>query len=145
MTGISLRGVTALLSQLPDGLLTLLARLGMAGVFWRSGQTKVDGWTVTDSTVFLFAEEYRLPLLPPELAAWLAAGAEHLFPVLLVLGLGTRFAALGLAGMTLVIQVFVYPGLWPDHLTWLAALLVIVAKGGGRLSLDAVLAARCRP
>ncbi|GAB3120789.1 DoxX family protein [Novispirillum itersonii] len=141
---VSIRTSDRILSRLPEGLLVLLARLGMAGVFWRSGQTKVDGWTVTDATVFLFAEEYRLPLLPPELAAWLAAGAEHLFPVLLVLGLGSRYAALALAAMTLVIQIFVYPGLWPDHLTWLAALLLIVARGGGPLSLDALLASRHR-
>lgn len=132
------------LSRIPDAGLSLLARLGMAGIFWRSGQTKVDGWSVTDSTIYLFAEEYRLPLLPPEGAAWLAAGAEHLFPVLLVLGLLTRLSALALAAMTLVIQVFVYPGLWPDHLTWLSALLLIAVKGAGPVALDALLPSRFR-
>lgn len=131
-----------LLARIPDGVMVLLARVGMAGLFWRSGQTKVDGWQVTDSTVGLFADEYKVPVLPPEVAAWLAAGAEHLFPVLLIVGLATRISALGLIVMTLVIQVFVYPASWPDHLTWLAALLLIAVKGPGPLSVDALIGRR---
>jgi putative oxidoreductase len=121
-------------------LLALAARLGVAGVFWLSGRTKVEGvLTVSDNAVALFADEYRLPLLPPELAAHLAAYAEHLFPILLVLGLLTRASALALLGMTAVIQLFVYPDAWPTHLVWATALLYLAARGAGRLSLDAVL------
>lgn len=121
-------------------LLALAARFGIAGVFWLSGRTKVEGvLTVSENAVALFADEYRVPLLPPELAAHMAAYAEHLFPILLVLGLLTRASALALLGMTAVIQVFVYPDAWPTHLVWASALLYLAARGAGRLSLDAVL------
>jgi putative oxidoreductase len=124
-------------------LLALAARLGIAGVFWQSGRTKVDGLiAVSDNAVALFADEYRLPLLPPELGAHLAAYAEHLFPILLVVGLFTRASALALLGMTAVIQIFVYPDAWPTHLVWAAALLYLAARGGGRVSLDASLGLR---
>jgi putative oxidoreductase len=115
---------------------SLIARLSIAAVFWQSGQTKVDGFMVNDSAIFLFENEYKLPLIDPWLAAHLAAFAEHFFPVLLVLGLGTRFAALALLGMTLVIQIFVYPGAWPTHGTWAACLLLIALRGAGPVSLD---------
>ena len=121
----------------PHSLIALAARLALAGIFWMSGRTKVDGvFTITDTTYLLFREEYKLPLIPPEWAAQMATVAEHLFPVLLVLGLATRLSALALLGMTLVIQVFVYPDAWPTHLTWATALLVLVRCGGGRLALD---------
>ena len=121
----------------PDSLLYLVARLGIAGVFFLSGRTKVEGLlTITDSTYELFRSEYALPLLPPELAAHLAAYAEHLFPLLLVLGLCTRLSALALLGMTLVIQVFVYPDAWPTHLSWAGLLLLLIGRGAGALSLD---------
>ena len=92
--------------------------------------------TLTDSAYELFRTEYKLPLVPPEIAAHLAAYSEHLFPLLLVLGIFTRLSALALLGMTLVIQVFVYPDAWPTHLSWAALLLYLVGRGGGRLSLD---------
>jgi putative oxidoreductase len=121
----------------PDDLLALVSRFSMAAIFFLSGRTKVQGFlTITDSAYELFRTEYKLPLVPPEIAAHLAAYAEHLFPLLLVLGLFTRFAALSLLGMTLVIQVFVYPDAWPTHLSWAAALLFLVGRGGGALSLD---------
>lgn len=124
----------------PHALLALGARVAIAAIFWRSGRTKVEGWLdVSDGAIELFASEYRLPLLPPELAAHLAAYAEHLFPLLLVLGLFTRGAALALLGMTLVIQVFVYPDAWPTHLSWAVLLLYLVGRGGGRLALDRAL------
>ncbi len=124
----------------PDWLLPLLQRLAIAAVFFLSGRTKVDGlFTVSDSTFFLFEHEYAVPLLPPEIAAYAATAAEHIFPVLLVLGLFTRFSALALLLMTLVIQVFVYPGAWAVHLTWAALMIPLIAKGGGRLSLDRIL------
>jgi putative oxidoreductase len=125
---------------LPDTLLLLVARFGIAAVFFQSGRTKVEGWlTITDSTHYLFETDYKLPFVPPELAAPMATYAEHLFPILLVLGLGTRFAALGLLGMTTVIEVFVYPDAWPTHLSWAAILLPLIAKGGGAISLDRLL------
>lgn len=133
---------TALAGRIPDSALSLIARIGIAGVFWRSGQTKVNGFEVTDSTYYLFREEYALPVIPPEIAANLAALGEHLFPVLLIIGLATRFSALALLGMTLVIQIFVYPGSWPDHAVWAAALLVILARGPGAISLDHLLFGR---
>lgn len=131
----------ALLTQLvPDDLLALASRLSIAAIFFFSGRTKVDGFlTLTDSAYALFRTEYKLPLLPPELAAHLAAYAEHLFPLLLLLGLFTRLSALALLGMTLVIQLFVYPDAWPTHLSWAALLLYLAGRGAGRLSLDRVL------
>jgi putative oxidoreductase len=125
---------------LPESVLLLVARLGIAAVFFQSGRTKVEGWlTITDSTYYLFETDYKLPFVPPQLAAHMATYSEHLFPILLVLGLGTRFGALGLFGMTTVIEVFVYPDAWPTHLSWAAILLPLIAKGGGALSLDRLL------
>ncbi len=126
----------ALAERIPHDLIALVARLSVAAVFWQSGQTKLDGWRVSDSALYLFENEYRLPLISPWLGAHLAAFAEHLFPVLLVIGLASRLSALALLAMTLVIQVFVYPGAWPTHGTWAACLLLILARGPGRLSLD---------
>ena len=120
-----------------DSFLALLARLAIASVFFLSGRTKVTGLlTIKDSTYSLFEQEYNLPLIPPELAAHLAAYAEHLFPVLLVLGLFTRFSAFALLGMTLVIEIFVYPDAWPTHLTWAALQLFLIGRGAGAFSLD---------
>ncbi|MEE1894899.1 DoxX family protein [Pseudomonas otitidis] len=122
---------------LPDALLYLLVRVGIASVFFLSGRTKVEGLlSITPGTYELFRSEYALPLLPPELAAHLATYAEHLFPLLLVLGLATRLSALALLGMTGVIQVFVYPDAWSTHLSWAALLLVLVGRGAGAWSLD---------
>jgi putative oxidoreductase len=124
---------------LPDDALLLLDRAAVAAIFFLSGRTKVQGlFTIKDSTYELFRSEYALPLVPPELAAQMAATAEHVFPLLLVLGLCTRGAALGLLGMTAVIEIFVYPDAWPTHLGWAALLLPLVAKGGGKWSLDRV-------
>ncbi len=124
----------------PHDLLALADRIGIAAIFWLSGRTKVDGFlTLNDSAYELFRTEYKLPLIPPEIAAHLAAYAEFAFPILLVLGLFTRYAALALLGMTLVIQLFVYPDAWPLHLSWAGLLLYLVGRGGGRLSLDKLL------
>ena len=124
-------------------LLALATRVGIAAIFFNSGRTKVTGFmTLTDGAVELFRTEYKLPVLPPELAALLAAYAEHLFPLLLVLGLATRLSALALLGMTLVIQVFVYPDAWPTHLSWAALLFYLAGRGAGRLSLDHVMGVR---
>ena len=122
---------------LPIDLLLLVQRLGIAAIFFQSGRTKVEGlFTIPQTTIDLFELEYALPLLSPKLAAYLAAGAEHLFPVLLVLGLFTRLGAGALLGMTLVIQIFVYPDAWPTHLSWAALLLPLIALGSGRFALD---------
>lgn len=128
---------------LPEALLLLVARVGIAAVFFLSGRTKVTGFLeLKPSTYTLFRSEYTLPLIPPEWAAHLATYAEHLFPLLLVLGLLTRPAAAALLGMTLVIEVFVYPDAWPVHLTWAGLLLPLLAKGGGAWSLDRLLAGK---
>ncbi|MGZ7460123.1 DoxX family protein [Pseudomonas sp. Ma2-10] len=120
-----------------DSLLVLIARLSIAAMFFMSGRTKVSGFlTITPSTYELFRTEYALPLISPQLAAHLATYSEHLFPLLLVLGLFSRLSAFALLGMTFVIQVFVYPDAWPTHLSWAGLLLLIVARGGGAMSLD---------
>jgi len=138
--------LNAKLRAVPDGWFVLGARLAMAAFFIRSGQTKITfadgGVELTAGAKYLFAEEYQVPLLPPEVAAWFATGAEHLFPALLILGLGTRLGALSLLGMTAVIQVFVYPGSWPDHLMWAVVLTFIAARGPGPLALDNLLCRR---
>ena len=130
--------LTALAERaLPVDLLLLVQRFGIAAVFFQSGRTKVEGlFTIPQTTVDLFELEYALPLLPPKLAAYMAAGAEHLFPVLLVLGLFSRLSASALLGMTLVIQLFVYPDAWPTHLSWAGLMLPLIAMGGGRIALD---------
>lgn len=126
---------------LPESLLLLVARWGIASVFFLSARTKVEGLlTITDSTYYLFETDYALPLLPPNLSAHLATYGEHLFSIMLFLGLGSRFAALGLLGMTMVIEVFVYPDAWSTHLSWAGLLLPIIAKGAGALSIDALVA-----
>ncbi|OYW54410.1 MAG: DoxX family protein [Rhizobiales bacterium 17-65-6] len=130
------------LDAIPLSFVSLCARLFPAAVFWQSGQTKLEGWQVSESAVLLFQEEYRLPVLDPYLAAHLAAVAEHLFPVLLVLGLATRLSAAALLGMTLVIQFLVYPDAWPTHGVWATCFLLLIARGPGAFSLDALLARR---
>jgi len=130
--------------KFPSWLLGLIIRVGIADVFWRSGQTKVSGWHVTQTTVQLFRDEYKLPLLPPEIAANLASIQEHLFSILLVIGLASRLSALGLLGMTAVIEIFVYPENWPDHLLWAGALLYVLTRGPGALSVDALICRRFR-
>ncbi|AYJ85495.1 DoxX family protein (plasmid) [Sphingomonas paeninsulae] len=124
----------------PSNLLLLVARLGIASIFFLSGRTKVEGLlTITDSARSLFETEYVLPLVPPHIAVYVATYSEHLFPILLVFGLFTRGAAATLLGMTLVIEVFVYPDAWPTHLSWAAILLPLIARGAGRWSLDFLL------
>ncbi len=136
-------GVRALLARpdkaIPEWLIALVCRFGVAGVFFLSGRTKVDGFLhITDSTYTLFETEYKLPLVSPFIAAHLATYAEHLFSILLVLGLFTRISAGAFLMMTLVIEVFVYPDAWPTHLSWAGLLLYLIARGGGGLSLDRV-------
>lgn len=131
--------INRLADHLPHDVVALAARIFPAVVFWQSARTKVDGLTIKDSTYFLFEQVYALPLIPPAIAAQLATVAEHLLPVLLVLGLFARFSALGLLGMTAVIQIFVFPEAWVTHGLWATALLVVLAQGPGRVSLDHLL------
>lgn len=146
----------ALMERIPHSLTAFMARFSIAAVFWTSGQTKVQGFVVnlvngeftvgwprlSDSAITLFQEEYKLPWLAPELAAPLAATAEHLFPLLILVGLGTRLSALALLGMTTVIQLWVYPGAYATHGTWAAVLLLLISRGPGVLSVDHWLASR---
>lgn len=153
---LKLQQLHSAFASIPYSATALLARFSLAAVFWKSGQTKIEGLAVdlvdgtftlgwprlSDSAVFLFREEYKLPLLSPELAAMLAATAEHLLPLALLLGLATRLSALGLLVMTATIQLLVYPGAYPTHGLWAALLLMLMAQGPGAISLDAWLARR---
>jgi len=121
------------LDAVPYALLAIPLRLAVATVFWNSGTTKLANW---DAALQLFTEEYQVPVLPPEVAATIAASIELSTPVLLVLGLLTRPAAAVLLGMTAVIEIFVYPEAWPTHIQWAAILLVLVCRGAGTFSLD---------
>lgn len=143
LAGLIVR-LNGLMAAIPYCLVALIARIPIAAVFWRSGQTKLDGWHISDSAILLFKDEYKLPLIDPTLAAYLATFAEHFFPILLVLGLATRFAALALLIMTLVIEIFVYPDAWPTHGTWAACFLILMTQGPGKVSLDHLIAQRYR-
>ncbi|MFJ5286366.1 DoxX family protein [Pseudomonas sp. NPDC088429] len=146
----------ALLERIPQSLIAFIARFAIAAVFWKSGQTKIEGLAIdlidgtfqlgwprlADSTIPLFTSEYHVPLLSPEIAAHMAAFAEHFFPVLILVGFATRFSAMALLGMTLTIQLFVYPDAYPTHGTWAAVLLYLMATGPGKLSIDHLIAHR---
>lgn len=127
------RRIVTWLESIPYTLLAIPLRVAVATVFWNSGMTKLPNW---DMTVALFTDEYKVPVLPPEFAAYMATTIELTTPVMLVLGFLTRPAAAVLLGMTAVIQIFVYPMAWPTHIQWAAMLLVLLARGPGRLSID---------
>ena len=147
--------VTAILDKIPQSLISLAARIFPAAVFWRSGQTKVEGFHITDSAIDLFRDEYALPLFDPELAAKIAAFSEVLKAVerdlrrqyaanYRVLAANSGQAALALLGMTAVIEIFVYPDAWPEHGVWATCFLIVIARGPGIFSLDHLLARRWR-
>ena len=144
--GIALyqRGIALVSGRWVEAVALLLTRIALAGVFWRSGRTKVeeDSWlTLSDTTYYLFAEEYSGVPLPAEIGAPLATYGEHFFPILLVLGLATRLSAMALLGMTLVIQIFVYPDAWwTTHIIWMALAAILVTRGGGLFSADTLVA-----
>ena len=138
------RRTLALLDSIPQSVISLAARIFPAAVFWQSGDTKLDGWHVSAGAIYLFREEYKIPLLDPVIAANLAAFNEHFFPFLLVIGLASRFAAFALLFMTTVIEIFVYPDAWPTHGVWATCFLVIIARGPGVFSLDHLIAKRLR-
>lgn len=150
-----IRKAIDLAEKIPHSLTALLLRFGIAGVFWKSAITKLTfdngkpeglisefmsvlsfNWSISDSAYMLFQYEYDVPLLPYRLATHLGTAAELIFPVLLVFGLFTRFAALSLLGMTAVIQFFVYPHLWLVHVLWAGALFYLLAKGAGLVAID---------
>ena len=132
----------ASLEAVPYSVLAMPLRLGVAWIFWSSAQVKLINW---QRTIDFFAEEYRVPILPPELAASLSLAIEIACPILLVLGLLSRFAVVVLMGMTAVIQIFVYPEAWPTHLQWVAMMLVLLCRGAGKFSLDHLLWRWLRP
>jgi putative oxidoreductase len=129
--------IVALLERFPLSLLQLGFRVSMGAVFWYSGLTKIASW---QTTILLFANEYKVPVLPQELAATLATTVELSCPVLLVFGFATRLATLPMLGMTFVIGVFVYPEDWVEHLGWASMLLFLLTRGAGVLSLDHMIA-----
>jgi putative oxidoreductase len=151
--------LAAALERIPHSMIALLGRFSIAATFWQSGQTKVEGlvldpiggeiqfgWPrLAESTVPLFQEEYRLPLVPPELAAYAATMAEHVFPMLLLLGLATRVSAFALLMMTLTIQLFVYPSAYATHGVWATVLIYLLARGAGTYSLDSLWSSRPVP
>jgi putative oxidoreductase len=153
-----IRQFIGIVERIPNTLLAFVARFSIAAVFWKSGQTKVQGFAIdivnreftlgwprlSDSVVDLFRDEYHLPLIPPEIAATMAATAEHLFPILILFGFATRLSALALLGMTMTIQLFVYPDAYPTHGTWAAVLLYLMVHGPGKLSIDHWIAGRYR-
>jgi putative oxidoreductase len=134
----AMRTAAAVLDKIPQSLISLTARIFPAAVFWRSGQTKVEGFQVTDNAIALFRDEYKLPLIDPALAANIAAFSEHFFPALLIIGLASRPSALALLG----IEIFVYPDAWPTHGVWATCFLVVIARGPGIFSLDHLIARR---
>ncbi len=150
------RWLIGLMSRIPDSFIALIGRFSIAATFWRSGQAKVQGFAMdivegefqlnmprlSDSVIDLFREEYRLPLVSPELAAPITVFAEHLLPLLILMGLATRFSALALLAMTLTLQIFVYPDAYPTHGVWATVLLVLIARGPGVFSLDYLIARR---
>lgn len=160
--GLSITGLVqryvCLCQRIPLSLVAFVARFSIAAVFWKSGETKIQGLAIdivsgefslgwprlSDSALNLFRDEYRLPFVAPEIAAPMAAFAEHFFPLMLLLGLATRMSALALLGMTLTIQLFVYPDAYATHGTWAAVLLYLMLQGPGKLSVDHWLA-RTRP
>jgi putative oxidoreductase len=146
---VTISKLDTLVAKLPESLVALSVRLAIVTVFWRSVQTKIVGWTffgqhlkfwnVTDSTFFLFEYEYSVPLLPAKIAAYMATFGEFFLSLAIILGLLTRLSAVGLLGMTAVIQFFVYPDSWNVHILWAGLLLYLIRHGAGVMSLDYVL------
>ena len=134
---IHLHAMRERLERFPMSIIQLAMRIGVGTVFFRSGLLKVDSWQFT---IQLFRDEYRVPLLDPVVAAQAATLVELGVPPLLFAGFATRLATLPLLGMIAVIQVFVYPNAWSDHLMWASALLLILARGPGLFSLDHLIA-----
>jgi putative oxidoreductase len=129
------------LNRTPYALLALPLRAAVASVFWHAAQAHLANW---DTTLYLFANSYKVPLLPPTMAAYMAVAIEQTTPWLLIAGFLTRPAAAILLGMTAIIEIFVYPGSWPSHIQWAAMLLVLLFRGAGTLSIDHLIGRRVR-
>jgi putative oxidoreductase len=138
---LSLPRLRGRLDRIPYSAVALLARAATVTVFLRAGLSKIGNWS---STLYLFENEYKVPLLPPDFAAHLATTLELGGSAFIALGLLTRVSALALSAMTLVIQLFVYPAVWPDHIQWLAFMLILIARGPGVLSLDHLISRHIR-
>jgi len=144
-----IESLNQLCSKIPQDIIALIARIAVGLVFWRSAQTKINGSTilgqkwqffnVSDSTFTLFEYEYELPIIPSDIAAYLATYGEFFLGGAIILGLFTRLSAIALLGMTLVIQIFVYPDAWPTHIMWLVPLLYLIKHGGGKASVDSLI------
>lgn len=131
--------VNSAFAAIPHDLIAIVARIGIGTTFFRSGLTKINGFALADSTFYLFENEYKLPLIPPHIAAYMGTAAELTMPLLIWSGLLTRFAALALLIMTLVIEIFVYPNAFDTHGVWAASLLYLLKYGPGRFSLDHII------
>jgi putative oxidoreductase len=129
-------GALAYLGRFPLAVLQLMFRFAIASVFLKAGLNKLASW---EPTVQLFADEYKVPVLSPDFAAAMSTTFEIGCSILLILGLGTRLATLPLLGMIAVIQTFVYPNAYAEHLTWASILLFLLTRGGGPLSVDRAL------
>lgn len=123
----------AWLARFPLSIILLAGRIGVGATFFKAGLLKYNSW---EFTVKLFQDEYRVPLLDPAVAARIAMVQELTIPVLLFLGLATRIATLPLLGMIAVIQLFVYPNAFNDHLLWGAILVLVLTRGPGVFSVD---------
>lgn len=140
-----IRAILDWLEKTPHAVLALLARLGLGAVFWSAGMEKMTNWRIKAETFEAFAHEYRIPLLPPELATYLATAVEHVAPVLIVVGLATRAAGGALVGVIAVIFIFVHQDEWPAMLIWSSAIAFLMTKGPGVLSLDHLIRSRLLP
>lgn len=144
-----LEKINVLFSKLPEDVLALVARIAIGLVFWKSAQTKIVGdsilgqkwefFNLGDTTFMLFEYDYALPFIPSDIAAYMATFGEFFLGLAIMIGFLTRLTALGLFGMTLVIQIFVYPEAWALHLTWAVPLLYLIKHGGGKLSVDNII------
>ena len=128
------------LERLPLSLIQLAMRIAVGAVFFKSGLLKINSW---EFAIKLFEEEYKVPLLDPVLAARLATFNELTFPMLLFLGLATRLATLPLLGMVAIIQTFIYPQAWTEHLLWASILIFLLTRGPGSISVDFLIEQLC--
>jgi putative oxidoreductase len=126
-------------NRIPVSIFELMMRIAVGTAFFRAGLVKIASW---QSTLGLFRDEYKVPVLPPELAAYMATACELTAPVLLLFGFGTRFAAAAMLMQTAVIQIFVYPENWPDHILWTSILGYLLVRGAGKLSCDSLIAGK---
>ena len=137
------RSAIDLLAKFPRAVLDLGLRVGVGMVFLKSALTKLDdSWRVSDTAIALFQDEYKVPLLPPEIAAYLGAANELFASLMIILGLGARLGAAALLGLVAVIQFLVYPGNWAEHLMWASLLVYVLTRGPGVLSADHLIARR---